>query len=289
MRSVFGNLGKFHLNRLRDSKLRPENISAISSKCQNAYLGDYQNICKILGRFKIYIDSRDRTLGPYLLMDGFWEIQITECIAKNVKLGMNVIDVGANYGYYSLLMAGLIGNKGSKVYSIEANPNIFSLLKNSIRINGLKNKVDPINIAIIDGDPKEMKFSFKNDSAMNGHLEVYRKNSNIEESITVNANKLDNLVPVGEKIDFIKVDIEGAEHMFWQGSSRIRKDNPDIKILLEFNARRYEFAEQFVDSIIDEGFTIKQIERTPDLDCYLTKQQLLSLPTHTHVMLLLER
>ncbi|MBL4773422.1 MAG: FkbM family methyltransferase [Alcanivoracaceae bacterium] len=288
MDSVFGNLGKFHLNRLRDSKLRSENISAISSKCQNAYLGNYQSICRILGRFKIYIDSRDRTLGPYLLMDGFWEIQITECIAKNVKQGMNVIDLGANYGYYSLLMAGLIGNKGNKVYSIEANPNIFSLLKNSIRINGFKNKVDPINIAVIDGEAQEMQFSFKNDSAMNGHLEVYRKKSNIEESIIVKANNLDNIIPVGEKIDFIKVDIEGAEHMFWQGSSRIRKDNPDIKILLEFNARRYQYVEQFIDSIIDEGFSIKQIKRTPDLDCYLTKEDLLGLPTHSHVMLLLE-
>lgn len=289
MDSAFGNLGKFKLNRLRDHHKRADNINNIAIKCHNAYLGDYQNICRILGRFNIYVDSRDRTLGMQLLMNGYWEIEISECIAKNVKLGMTAIDVGSNYGYFTLLMGGLIGNKSGKIYSIEANPHVYSLLKNSVSINGFKSKIKVINKAVIDTDTQTMQFNYKNERSMNGHLDVYKKKSEQENSVMVNADKLDNIIPEGEKIDFIKVDIEGAEHMFWQGSQRIRNDNPEIKILLEFNAKRYEKAEQFVDSIIDEGFSIKQIKKTPDFDKYLTKQQLFCLPTHTHVMLLLER
>lgn len=289
MSKVFGELGKFKLNRLKNSNLRAENIRAIASMCQNAYLGNYQNVCKILGRFNIYVDTRDRTIGIQLLMNGYWEIDITECISRNVKSGMNVIDIGSNYGYFSLLMAGLIGNRGSKVYSIEANPNIYSLLKSSIRSNGFKNRIKSYNLAVVDEGVQDLYFNFRSERSMNGHLDVYKNKFDDETSILVKADKLDNIIPSNKKIDFIKVDIEGAEHLFWLGSKRIRDDNPNIKILIEFNAKRYKYAEQFIDSILDEGFTIKQINRTPDLDVILSKQQLLDVSTKTHVMLLLER
>ena len=137
MDSAFKPNGKFKLSRLKNHNLRTENIKSISKSCYNAYLGDYQSLCRILGFFDIYIDTRDRSIGMQLLMKGYWEIDVTECIAKHLSPGMNVIDVGANYGYFSLLMAGLIGHKTGKVYSIEASPNVFQHLKNSIRINFL--------------------------------------------------------------------------------------------------------------------------------------------------------
>lgn len=288
--SVFDRLGKFHLSRFRDSGLRVKNLQYITDKCYNAYLGDYTNICRILGRFYIYIDSRDRTIGMHLLTKGFWEIQITECIAKNINHGMTVIDLGASYGYYSVLMAGLIGNQAGTVYSIEANPVVFKMLTNSIGINSLGNKVQPINVAVIDrGGQGAMQFNYRKESTMNGHLDICKKQSDKEESITVTTNSLDNLIPPGTQVDFIKVDIEGSEHLFWKGSKRIRSESPSLKILLEFNAKRYSDAEKFVKSIIDEGFSIKMIKKTEEEDCFLTQDQLLQLPTSSHVMLLLEK
>ncbi len=287
----FDHLGKFKLNRLRNPKLRLANRQAIAEKCHNAYLGDYKLICTILGRFNLYIDSRDRTIGMHLLMKGFWEIDITECIAQQVKQGMTVIDLGASYGYYSALMAGLIGNRKGRVYSIEANPFVYGMLSNSMEINAFGNKVVTHNIAVTDDHtPGAMQFNFRKESTMNGHLDVCGSRSEKEESTTVQTNSLDNLIPPGTDVDFIKVDIEGAEYMFWQGSSRVRKESPRLKILLEFNAKRYpNQADQFIQSIIDEGFTIKLITKSTDQNHCLSKAELLSFDTHSHLMLLLEK
>ena len=286
---AFGNLGKFKLNRLRKFSLRQENIRAISSQCCNAYLGDFQSICKVLGRFNVYIDSKDRTLGIQLLMNGFWEIEVTECVAQQVKPGMNVIDVGSNYGYFTLLMAGLIGNQKGKVYSVEANPYIYPLLKNTIKTNGLKSRVALFNLAITDKEEDRVMFNYSEGRGMNGHLAIQKEIRDDEHSISVLGNKLDNIIEPGERVDFIKVDIEGAEKMFWDGSTRIRKENPQLKILMEFNAKRYIDVDLFLDAIFEEGFGITQIKSKPSDNCLLSKAQLLAIPTDSHVMLLLER
>ncbi len=286
---LFGNLNKFKLGRLRKFAWRHENIRAISSKCHNAYLGGWQSVCRVLGRFLVYVDTRDRTLGVQLLMNGYWEMEITECIAQHVKPGMRVIDIGANYGYFSLLMAGLVGNKTGRVYSIEANPNIYQLLKNTIKINGLRNKVVTHNLAISDADEKEMMFNYADERGMNGHLAVQKEIRADERSIPVLSNKLDNIIKSGEQIDFIKVDIEGAEKMFWDGSCRVRRENPQLKILMEFNAKRYHKASLFVEDIINEGFQVMWIKSQPSKNQYLNKEQLMAIPTDKHVMLLLEK
>lgn len=97
MTNSFDSLGKFKLNLLSSFENRPQNLNAMTSKCLNAYLGDYTSVCKILGRFLIYIDTRDTVIGIELLMKGYWEIHNSECMARLIKPGMNVIDIGANY------------------------------------------------------------------------------------------------------------------------------------------------------------------------------------------------
>ncbi len=289
--SAFDQLGKFKLNRLRNPKLRLANRQAIAEKCHNAYLGDYKIICTILGRFNLFIDSRDRTIGMHLLMKGFWEIYVTECIARHVKQGMTVIDLGASYGYYSALMAGLIGNQGGRVYSIEANPMVYDMLSESMKINAFGHKVITENVAVTNATkPGSMPFNFRQESPMNGHLEVCGNLAKNEQTIEVKTNSLDNLIPPGTQVDFIKVDIEGAEHMFWQGSKRIRQENPNLKILLEFNASRYpDQADLFVQAIIDAGFAIKLTTKSASEDRYLSKQELLRFDTSSDLMLLLEK
>ena len=259
---------------------------------QSSYLDDYVSVCKILGRFHCYIDTRDRTLGMHLMLKGFWEINITECISRIVQHDMTVIDIGANYGYYSLLMAGLVGNKKGKVHSIEANPKIFQLLSDSIEVNALKHKVHLHNYAVCDHQTDDINFVYRDSSTMNGKLGVFKKMDNMspgEHLISVKGNTLDNIIPEDEKIDFIKVDIEGAEEMFWNGSTNIRKRNPEINILMEFNVRRYDDPKAFVDSMFSEGFRVKLLGKTENDDVELTAKSLLEIPASQHVMILLYR
>lgn len=258
-----------------------------------AYLGEHTGICRILGRFHCYVDTRDRKICSHLLTKGVWEIQNTECMARLIKPGMTVIDVGANFGYFTLLMCGLIGNQGGKVYTIEANPELCELIQDSLEVNGMLSKTDLINCAVYKAQVKELEFTFGNNKTMNGRLGDFKKNSTVirkdEKVIKVAGNTLDNLIPDNQQIDFIKVDIEGAEEMFWYGSKRIRDSNNQLKTLMEYNPRSYSDPVKLINHIFDQGYEVKRINKTPEKDCICDRDMLLNLSKNEHVMLLLSK
>src|SRR5262249_7878864 len=85
------------------------------------YLGRHTALCRVLGLFKISLDTNDTGFASHVLLDGFWEMWLTIFFARQVKPGMTVIDVGANFGYYTLLFGSLVGDEG-RVYAVEPNP-----------------------------------------------------------------------------------------------------------------------------------------------------------------------
>ena len=95
--------------------------AAIRRRVQTAYLGEGVVLARILGRQKIFLRSADRGFACHLMLDGFWEIWLTQYLAGCVRPGMTVIDVGANYGYYTLLLADAVGEAGH-VIAVEPNP-----------------------------------------------------------------------------------------------------------------------------------------------------------------------
>lgn len=293
MNKVTDNLGKFILSRLRSPEMRAENLKIIQQMTKDSYLGNYISVCRILGRFDCFVDTRDDSHSLHLIRKGFWEIQNTECVARIVQKGMNVIDIGSNLGYFTLLMCGLVGNSAGKVYSIEANPLVYKLLIRSLSLSGQLSKTKPINCAIYQEKTNDLPFSFGDASSLNGRLSCLLSNPHRlregEILTKVNGDTLDNLIPIGEKIDFIKVDIEGAEEMFWYGSRRVRKENKNLSILMEFNARKYNNTAALIDDILDSGYQIKVLGKKQSFDRLVSKNQLLNEATNQHTMILLER
>ena len=64
------------------------------AQVQPVYLGDHTALCRILGRYKFYVDTRDRGFGSNVLLDGFWEMWLTKAIARIVRPDMVAIDIG---------------------------------------------------------------------------------------------------------------------------------------------------------------------------------------------------
>lgn len=283
-------IGLFKFQKLANPDNRLNNIRTISELCHNAYLGNHTTICRILGRFNIFVDTRDRGIGMHLLMRGLWEMYITEYIAKYVKKDMVVLDVGANYGYYSLLMAQLVGAEQGKVISFEANPYICSLFDDSVSINGFKNRVFVNNVALSDELSEDAAFYVPPNAPMNGHLissrEKRYKNTIPEGSIYIKTTTLDDFIEPKTRIDFAKVDIEGAEYQFWLGSKRVRKDNPHLTFLLEFNAARYENPGDFIDMILEEGYFLQRLHKDARIT-KISKQDALEQAKQQDIMLLL--
>src|SRR5882757_2100776 len=114
---------------------RPTLEAAIRRRVQTAYLGDGLVLARILGRHKIFLRSTDRGFACHVMLDGFWEMWLTQFLARQVKSGMRVIDVGANFGYFTLLLGDAVGASG-RVIAVEPNPETASLLRESVVLNG---------------------------------------------------------------------------------------------------------------------------------------------------------
>jgi FkbM family methyltransferase len=205
------------------------------AQVQPVFLGDYTAVCRILGRYKFYVDTRDRGFGTNILLDGFWEMWLTKFIASIVRPGMAAIDVGANFGYYTLLLADLVGPSG-RVISVEPNPNVVHHLRNSIALNGFDRRAQivaaaagadctgDVHLFSPTGEPKNARVV---DSApgVDGAVHVVPQIS------------IDSIIGPEQKIDFVKIDAEGAEAGIISGMTGLLERNKP-SLVLEFNAAR---------------------------------------------------
>ncbi len=98
------------------------------------------NLCRVLGKYLMYVIPQDLTLTPHLALDGIWESWVTMAIARHLKPGMRCMDVGACYGYYSLLMADVVGPSG---YVEAWEPIYEELVGINAALNGLDLTVVP--------------------------------------------------------------------------------------------------------------------------------------------------
>jgi len=135
---------------------------------------------------------------------GMWEPELTNYMKQVIRPGTTVVDVGANHGYFSLLLAQLVGN--GRVISIEAAPSVFDNLVANVSINKADN-IECRNIAVSDSK---------------GVVKLYNPNprhSGIQSilpsegpSIEVPSDRLSSMLASEmQNISFIKIDIEGAE------------------------------------------------------------------------------
>ncbi len=282
--------GLFNLNRLKNSSFRNENIEAIRKLTQTAYQGNHVTICRVLGRFMMFVSNLDERHGVQLQMNGYWEMGVTEVLTKLIKPGMNVIDIGANYGYFSFLMAELVRPQGH-LYSIEANPFMCEFINKSIKVNGYKKSITVINQAISDQNNYLESFSYSNNSPMNGALTANKsKNAldkNFHEQLDIQTTTLDAIAFNNKTIDLIKIDIEGSENKFWFGSQKLRNANPKLIMVMEFNRFKYKDADLFIDDIFSSGYNVWDIKT----NCLnrLDKNALSKTPTNKHSMLLISK
>lgn len=142
------------------------------------------------------------------------------------------IDVGANFGWYTTLMAQK-GGAGGEVHSFEPVPKSFRELVKNYELSGSPNYVFINEVAL--GDKKGVISINVFDGEPTGHASIALKHCGGSPSYQCNMETLDDYLVehrVGD-VNFVKVDIEGAELMFLQGAERLFKQEKPPIFLME--------------------------------------------------------
>jgi FkbM family methyltransferase len=261
---------------------REHNEATIRLLCRNAYLGGGTAICRVLGRYKMYVDCNDVGLSGHLLIDGYWEMWVTETLARLVKPGMVVADIGANLGYYTLMMGDLVGETGW-VHAVEPNPPIAERLRHSVSVNPGYQRTTVHQLALSDHDGEAQLFVPASEPK-NASLLADTSHGG---AVSVPLRRLDSLAGL-ERLDVIKIDVEGAEEALWRGMTGILDANRPLSIILEFAAERCVDPGAFIDDMLARNFSISLIRDDGALEP-LDKASLLALPRGRDRMLLLQR
>ena len=145
------------------------------------------------------------------------------------KTGDTVIDVGAAFGFYAIMASRRVGQHG-RVVAIEAQPDSFDMLNKNIKLNKLAN-IQTLNYAVYSEKTKVKLYSSYS-------IIQERAGQSLQSFIEVSADTLDNLLHrVGiDKVNWIKIDVEGAELEVLKGAQGLLSRSTDIALLVEVHS-----------------------------------------------------
>lgn len=228
------------------------------------YLGDHTVLTKTRFGLPIVLDTRDVHIFPEIIFYGVWEPHVTSLILRRVRPGMHAVDIGANVGYHTLLLASRVMPHG-RVTAFEANPHNFELLQRSLVISGMQFVTTAVPQALVD---RPQKVTLETSTFCPGSSSLYTLPSMYAfggvTRYEVDGTTLDDYLANGDaRVDFIKLDVEGAEPLVFQGMQACIARNPQLEIVLEFNRERFAAsghdAAGFLHMLHDLGFRFAEI------------------------------
>jgi FkbM family methyltransferase len=185
-------------------------------------------------RQRFYVDTAS-FLEWTLFFYGTYEEPVLRLIEASLRPGECAIDVGANIGIHSVVMAKCVGSSG-RVLSLEPNPRVAKRLRQNLDLNGL-DQVDVYDFAASDRAGTAILRAPPGDDANQGTATLGPGNG---ESIRVTTRKLDDLTN-RFAIKLVKIDAEGWEYPVLRGAERLlREGHP--RLLFEFSPETWASA-----------------------------------------------
>lgn len=183
-------------------------------------------LAKLFTQQSMFVDDAD-SLG--LLANGIFEPKETQSIMDLVKPGNRVLDVGANVGYYTVLVAERVESSG-RVFAIEPDNTNFEILDANTRSWQKEGRVRVFHSALSDEAGSANLFLSSHSGGMH---RMYSSVVCTNESVPVAVVRGDEL-QLGS-LDFIKIDIEGFEPRALRGLQQTLQRSPHVTILSEFS------------------------------------------------------
>ena len=203
-------------------KFNKNNIYKVCPKINNMSFLMY---LPIFFKFYLFADTLIlRAIGKY-------EVDTSKILKKKIRNNWKIIELGAAYGYFTIQMSKLVGDKGI-IYSFEPNNNHFSILKKNIKLNNLQN-VKEYNHGL-GGNLEDI--TLFNDPGKNE-----KKNQLIIKNYFNFVNKVDCLP------DFIFIDVDAKT----KDNEEKRQEIMLIESIIRFNKEKKIKPEIFLEYILE--------------------------------------
>ena len=182
-----------------------------------------------LGDFAMCVSPSDHAVGRPILKHKTYESHVTAAMRNCLRAGMTFLDVGANIGYFTLLGAHLVGSAG-RVIAVEPFQHNLKLLIQSVAMNGF-GQVEIFPLAALD----RSELLTLDSVGSNGQVGALPNDPRALIATTiVFGMRLDDLLREVDRVDVVKLDIEGAEYRAVSGARQLLERSRPI-IFSEFS------------------------------------------------------
>lgn len=205
-----------------------------------------------------YLNPKDLTVSRNLLLHNSWEPFETQIVLQEIKEGDVVLDIGANLGYYTVLAAKQAGEAG-KVFAFEPDPNNFALLEKNVKANNCRNVI--LERKAVSNTTGKLKLHLSEENK--GDHRIFQSGDS-RKVIEIEAVSLDDYFKdYAGKIDFIKMDIQGAEGLALQGMGSLLQKNSRLEMVTEFWPKGLKASgvepEDYLNILTQQGFRLYEI------------------------------
>ena len=207
---------------------------------------------------------------------GDYEPVTTQMVQSMLEEGMTFIDIGAHVGLFTLPAKKWVGKSG-RVVAFEPHPDNFAMLTRNANENNLTAELVNAAVSDVTGEVQLHASTFNS-----GDHQIYHSGS--RKGVGVTCIKLDEFLQEGEKVDLIKMDVQGAEASAFHGMERVLKENQKIKIIWELSPAQLQNAGADAASLLAWlkalGFVFTMIDDVSGDVQVATTEELMNLCPH---------
>ncbi len=180
-----------------------------------------------------YVDAADTIITPQLLIYRQWEPDLTELFFAMLDGCRVFVDVGANIGYFTCLVATRMGAGGGRVFAFEPNPKLTPIIRKNLAVNWSAAPVELFEKAV-SSEAGTATLFIPSDRGANASMGAASAHG-ADVEVVVPMTTLDDSLPSDLEVDILKIDIEGFELYALQGARSVIARSPNIKIIMEWS------------------------------------------------------
>jgi FkbM family methyltransferase len=220
--------------------------------------------CTMHAGHKLKLDLRVPT-QMHVYFSGRYNDGLLASVLSYLRPGGVALDVGANIGMLSVPIAIDARAKGARLIAFEAVPSNVEWLRENLELNGCMawTTIMPIGLSDRPGETEiVLADDFRTGAKIGNAVIADRDFWPQFQRLTIKLDTLDRIWPtIGERIDIIKLDIEGHEHRFLKGARDVLEAHRPA-ILIESNRAHYSRQgldfDALIPSLLPAGYTIAE-------------------------------